>query len=102
MSKYQNTIEPEDFPLIGEGDEVAWAAHMVMVEGETIAAASDAYGVTQGAVSMRCKRIADGLQHVRMKVQAQALYDLTIEALSFAPSAWHSRAVKIIKAVEGK
>ena len=102
MSKYQNTCEPEDFPSFDARDPVAQAAYTVMAHGDTMADASRRYGVTPSAVSMRCKRIADGLQQVRMKVQAQALYDLTIEALSFAPNDWYRRAVRVIKSVEGK
>ena len=80
MSKYQNTCEPEDFPLSDDGDTVALAAYLVMVEGHTTVSAARIYGVTPGAVCMRCKRIADGLRDVRMKLHAAELYDLACQA----------------------
>ena len=102
MSKYQNTCEPGDFPAVDEGDYVAGAAHAVMVEGQTTTAAANLYGVTPGAVCMRCKRIADSLRDVRIKLHAGELYGLVREAELWMPDAtWSARVQSIINDVEG-
>ena len=103
MSKYQNTCEPEDFPLSDDGDTVALASYLVMVEGHTTVSAARIYSVTPGAVCMRCKRIADGLRDVRIKLHAREMYDLITDHNLWVPDARRFARVKaIIDDVEGK